>query len=323
MNKQSAIKTMNKFGTTNTPFLFIIDFEMRSPIVHRLDQINKNKILYYINGTKNYPVTTILQKNILFTKQPVSFNRYLPAFTNVKRHIANGNTYLLNLTFPTKIKINLSLEEIFYQSRAKYKLFLRNKFVLFSPETFIRIRNNTISSYPMKGTINASIPNAKQKLLSNPKELAEHYTIVDLIRNDLSITAKNVRVDKFRYVDKIITHDKDILQISSEIKGKLPENYNRFIGNIILKMLPAGSISGAPKKKTVQIIKEVENYKRGYYTGVFGYFDGKNLDSGVMIRFIEKKGKQYFYKSGGGITSMSDSKSEYQELIDKVYVPII
>ncbi|MBA4311507.1 MAG: aminodeoxychorismate synthase component I [Chlorobiaceae bacterium] len=323
MHKQSAIKMMNKYGTTKTPFLFIVDFEMKALIVHRLDKINNFEIRYDINGTKNYITPTILLKNILFTKQFVSFNRYQSAFSKVKRHIANGNTYLLNLTFPTKVKINLSLEEIFYRSRAKYKLCFQNKFVVFSPETFIRIHNNKISSYPMKGTINASIPNAKQILLSDPKELAEHNTIVDLIRNDLSMVAKNVRVERFRYIDKIKTHNKNLLQVSSKIVGELGRDYRSNIGDIIFALLPAGSISGAPKKKTIQIIKETENYKRGYYTGVFGYFDGNNLDSGVMIRFIEKTGKQLKYKSGGGITSMSDSKSEYQELIDKVYVPIV
>jgi len=88
-------------------------------------------------------------------------------------------------------------------------------------------------------------------------------------------------------------------------------------------LLPAGSITGAPKKKTVEIIKEVENYARGYYTGVFGCFDGQNLDCAVMIRYLEKIGAQIFYKSGGGITTYSDVKSEYRELIDKVYVPIV
>jgi len=85
--------------------------------------------------------------------------------------------------------------------------------------------------------------------------------------------------------------------------------------------LPAGSVSGAPKHKTLEIIKKAENYERGYFTGVCGYFDGKNLDSCVMIRFIEQKNGLVF-KSGGGITANSIAQNEYQELINKVYVPI-
>ena len=75
-------------------------------------------------------------------------------------------------------------------------------------------------------------------------------------------------------------------------------------------------------KTAKYIIEAAEKEARGYYTGVFGYFDGENLDSGVMIRFIEEEGNKFFYRSGGGITTQSDLKSEYQEAIDKVYVPI-
>jgi para-aminobenzoate synthetase component 1 len=87
-------------------------------------------------------------------------------------------------------------------------------------------------------------------------------------------------------------------------------------------MLPAGSISGAPKRKTIEIIREVEEYERGFYTGIFGQFDGRNLDSAVMIRYIEQKGDHVIFKSGGGITSFSDCRNEYKEMLAKVYVPI-
>jgi para-aminobenzoate synthetase component 1 len=136
------------------------------------------------------------------------------------------------------------------------------------------------------------------------------------------MVAKNVKVEKFRYIEHLITSDKHLLQLSSKISGELPSDYTKHIGDIIFRLLPAGSISGAPKKKTIEIIHEVEPYNRGYYTGIMGYFDGKNLDSGVMIRFIEKTPQGLIYKSGGGITTMSDVNKEYQELIDKVYVPI-
>jgi len=87
-------------------------------------------------------------------------------------------------------------------------------------------------------------------------------------------------------------------------------------------LLPAGSVSGAPKPKTITIIAQAEQEKRGYYTGIFGYFDGTKLDSGVMIRFIEQADNQLYYRSGGGITTQSDAQTEYQEAIDKVYVPV-
>jgi para-aminobenzoate synthetase component 1 len=137
------------------------------------------------------------------------------------------------------------------------------------------------------------------------------------------MVASDVRVNRFRYIEKIVTNDKTLLQVSSEISGTLPENYHANLGNIFRKLLPAGSISGAPKKKTLQIIHEAETYSRDFYTGVFGYFDGSKLDSGVMIRFIKKENGKFIFCSGGGITANSNPQTEYNELIDKVYVPII
>ena len=173
----------------------------------------------------------------------------------------------------------------------------------------------------MKGTIDASIPNAEEKLLNSKKEIAEHNTIVDLIRNDLSMVSKKVRVNRFRYIDRIKTRDKDLLQVSSEISGELENDYHKNIGTILSKLLPAGSICGAPKAKTVEVILNAESYERGYYTGIFGVFDGENMDSAVMIRYMEKSKDGFVFKSGGGVTALSDTREEFQELIDKVYVP--
>ena len=237
--------------------------------------------------------------------------------------INRGDTFLLNLTFPAKLKTDLLLSQIFEHSQTKYKLKYKEKFVVFSPETFITINEDTISCFPMKGTMDASIKNAETKLMNDVKEVSEHNTIVDLIRNDLSMVAKNVRVEKFRYIDKIKTHEKELLQTSSKISGDLPGDWKEKIGDIIYNVLPAGSVTGAPKQKTIEIVKEAEGYSRGYFTGIFGYFDSENLDSAVMIRFIENTGDDLIYKSGGGITSFSNCESEYQEMIDKIYVPII
>jgi len=232
-----------------------------------------------------------------------------------------GNTYLTNLTFPSEIKTNLSLKDIYKLSSARYKLLYRDQFVVFSPEIFVQIRKGQIRSFPMKGTIDADIPRARELLLNDTKEMAEHVTIVDLIRNDLSIYANQVKVEKYRYIDTLETSNKRLLQVSSEITGELAPDYLSCLGEIIFSMLPAGSISGAPKPETIRIIQDAEGLDRGYYTGIMGYFDGKNFDSAVMIRYIENRDGQLYYRSGGGITFMSDPEKEYQELIDKVYLP--
>jgi len=313
---------MNKLGKDRIPFLFVIDFEMKKPVIIKLSEVSES-ILYKVNDIKNFNVSLAKKITLNFEKHPVDYNKYSIAFGKVMDNIKNGNTYLLNLTFPTKIETNYSLKEIFFFSNAKYKLYYNNEFVVFSPETFIKIHNNNICSYPMKGTIDAAIENAEEKLLNDGKELAEHNTIVDLIRNDLSVVSKNVKVEKFRYVEQVKTNLKTLIQTSSLISGDLEENFNESVGTLIFSLLPAGSISGAPKKRTVEIITETETYTRNYFTGIFGIFDGTNLDSAVMIRFIENINSEFYFKSGGGITFMSKPELEYQEMMDKVYVPII
>lgn len=321
--REETILLMNDLGSQRVPFLFIIDFEMREPVVLPMVDAEKERIFYDVNGCSNCAKTALSEQTHVFKKSPIAFSEYRRAFDAVQENLRLGNSYLLNLTFPTRIESNLSLHEIFLLSRAKYRLLFRETFVVFSPEIFVQISDGVISSHPMKGTIDADLVNAQATIINDPKELAEHTTIVDLIRNDLSSVAKQVHVEQFRYVDKIRTNQKELLQVSSRITGQIPPDYHKNIGTILLKLLPAGSVTGAPKKKTVEIIKAVETYRRGYYAGVFGYFDGSYLDSGVMIRFIEQTDEGLVYKSGGGITVFSNCEAEYQELIDKVYVPIV
>ena len=236
-------------------------------------------------------------------------------------HLNQGNSYLVNLTFPTPVKTVFSLEEIFRYSRAPYKLLVPGRFVVFSPEPFVRIRNNTISSFPMKGTIDASVPDAVARVLADAKETAEHNTIVDLIRNDLSRVADQVEVARYRYIERVKGQNRELLQVSSEIRGRMTPDWRSRIGSMLDELLPAGSVSGAPKLRTLEIIREAEPEPRGYFTGVFGVFDGTSLYSSVMIRFIELTPSGMRYRSGGGITHLSDPEDEYREMVQKVYLP--
>ena len=318
---QNFILTANQFGSQKRPFFFLIDFELKKPIIFPLDE-NQENIYFDILGKRNTEKITSIKKAFEFNSESISLEKYQTAFLLVKQEIQAGNSYLLNLTAPTKIHSSYSLEEIFFASKAKYKLLLKDNFVCFSPECFVRIQHNKIYSYPMKGTINANIENAEQTLLNSPKEFTEHNTIVDLIRNDLALVAKNIEVTKYRYIEKVETHRGAIFQTSSEICGELENNWQENIGTILAKLLPAGSISGAPKVKTVEIIQKAEQQERGYYTGIFGYFDGERLESAVAIRYIEQQYHQLIFRSGGGITALSDINDEYNEILEKVYVPI-
>jgi para-aminobenzoate synthetase component 1 len=329
MTIQNFRETLNTWGREKVPFLFWIDFELEKPVAIKLSDVNAKEILFDVNGKTNFRQSKIdwlsffkKKKTVSIKKYPVSFEAYQNKLSKVQYHLNYGDSFLCNFTTKTEIELSHSLQEIFEVSRAKYKLFIRDQFLVFSPEIFVRIEDGKIFSYPMKGTIDAAIPDASEIILNDIKEEAEHVTIVDLIRNDLSMVATDVHVSRFRYIDEIKTSQKNLLQVSSEIVGTLPNKYQQKLGDILLTLLPAGSICGAPKKKTVEIIGQAEQEKRGYYTGVFGYYDGTSLDSGVMIRFIEHVNNKFYYRSGGGITTQSDAETEYQEMIDKVYVPI-
>jgi para-aminobenzoate synthetase component 1 len=313
---------MNRLGRDKVPFLFLVDFEMEKPLLIRLTDVTREKMIFDVNGMRNHDGRFNAEGTAIIEKKPESWTSYKKKFDNVFRRLEYGDSFLTNLTISTEIVINRTLRDIFIQSSAKYKLLVEDEFLVFSPETFIQIKDGKIFSFPMKGTIDAAIPRAEERILSDRKETSEHVTIVDLIRNDISQIATDVQVTRFRYIDKIRTSSKTLLQVSSEIVGQLENGYLGQLGNILVKLLPGGSVSGAPKSRTLEIIRQTEVEKRGYYTGVFGIFDGESLDSGVMIRFIEKQGAKYFYRSGGGITTQSKGESEYQEAIDKVYVPI-
>ena len=317
LNKPQITEQINRLAIGRIPFLFIIDYKAEHGYVIKQDELNPQFVRFEIQSA-NKQINPVIDWSV----KPISMEGYRPKFEFVVDQIHKGNSFLTNLTQPTEVRTNLSLLDLFQFGSAKYKLWLRNQFVVLSPETFVRIQGRTISSFPMKGTIDASIDNASEIILNDPKEKAEHATIVDLIRNDLSLVAENVDVKRYRYVEKLTTNRQDLLQVSSEISGQLPENFHSHLGDILFALLPAGSITGAPKPKTMEIIDQAEGYERGFYTGICGWFDGENLDSAVMIRFIEQEGEQLIFKSGGGITSQSDLKKEYEELIQKVYVPI-
>lgn len=333
---------MNGLGQRREPFLFLIDFEEQTPLVLPLADIDPAWLRYDFGGVTNAPsVGGAKPEGVVLEKLPVSFSAFKAAFDQVQAELHAGNSFLLNLTTRTPITLSLSLEEVFQRSEARYRILFQNEvprtiancqaerrplpatnWTCFSPEPFVRVADNRISTFPMKGTLPADQPDARARLLADPKEEAEHYTIVDLLRNDLSLVAKRVRVARFRYVEEIATHRGPLLQASSEIWGELPPDWPDTLGDWFFRLLPAGSVSGAPKKKTVEIIREVENGPRGFYTGVAGLFDGKTLDSTVLIRFIEQTAEGLYFRSGGGITFQSDAAAEYAELLAKIYVPI-
>lgn len=312
---------MNSLGQAGIPFVWVVDYACEKCII--LDRPFKSSdIIWEINGVGNAPHhENTGQSPSIDIVNSIEFGKYSRMFSTLRKGLLRGDSFLANLTAPTEVKCDASLYDVFHHSHAPFKLLIPNQFVCFSPEPFVKISNGCISAFPMKGTIDASLPDAERVLLENYKETCEHYTIVDLMRNDINMVAEDVEVARLRYVERIATSTREILQTSSEIRGKILKEKQMRLGDIILPLLPAGSISGAPKPATVDLISKSEIALRGWYTGVFGYFDGIEMQSAVMIRCLQHgdDGKLYFH-SGGGVTVNSDCQEEYDELLTKVYL---
>lgn len=188
-----------------------------------------------------------------------------------------------------------------------------------SPETLVKLQDGTLYTFPLAGTR----PRGKtyeedialeKELLADPKELSEHNMLVDLGRNDLGKISKfgSVAVEKYMAIERY-SH---VMHIGSTVRGEICDNYTAL--NAVDAVLPAGTLSGAPKIRACEIINELENNKRGIYGGAIGYIDFTgNLDTCIAIRIAFKKNGKVFVRSGAGIVADSEPEKEYQECINK------
>lgn len=324
MGLTEAKEAINRLGARNEPFIFVTDYEAKAWHVGLLRDIDAASCLYAIGVYTN--ATSEPRPKPTMAMRPPRFDDYAKAFDIVMHGLRRGDSFLTNLTWAVEVDLKGSLSDVFHTSRAPFRLFLQpfggQPFVCFSPEPFLSIDcNGTMRSFPMKGTARAENQDSLTALMNDAKETAEHATIVDLIRNDMSQHCTQVRVERYRYAEKIETSHGPIWQTSSAIAGQLPNGYRNHMGDILASMLPAGSITGAPKKKTVDIIAQAEPCERGYYTGVMGICHNGMMISAVMIRFIGQEADGgYRYHAGGGITARSNAMSEYDEVLTKVYL---
>ncbi|MCG8452329.1 MAG: aminodeoxychorismate synthase component I [Spirochaetales bacterium] len=318
----AACAKMDALGAENIPFFFMANAWAEQWIVLPCAEAQAQGFYWDLNGMGNLE-RIAPPAQVQFEVTIPSFQNYKTAFSRVNRAQRAGDCWLANLTFPSFVNTNLSVREMAQAANASFRLYAAGHFAVFSPERFVSIsKNGEIATFPMKGTIDASVPHASEKILSDEKEQAEHVTIVDLLRNDLGRIAKGVHVPQYRFLTQVHSQGKTLLQVSSEVRGHLNQNWPAQLGQIFRALTPAGSVTGAPKKRTVELIREAEIYDRGWYTGVFGCFDGHRVDSAVMIRFLEQSSSgRSIYKSGGGITIYSDPVAEYEELEAKVYAP--
>ena len=319
----AVLAQLQRAMRVGTPCFFLLDFELQEGYCY-LDPIHQptGEIFFDFPAGKT-PDPEGKKVAIELSLQPEGVERYSQRFSIIQQGLLQGDSFLANLTLKTPISTTAGLEDIYLSSHATYRVLLPGRFVSFSPECFITLRGEELSTHPMKGTIDATLPHATDLLRSDYKEGCEHHTIVDLMRNDLNQVALGVRVKRFKYLSALHTSRGELLQMSSEITGQVDRSVEIFdIAQLLLPLLPAGSISGAPKARTLELIREAEGEKRGFYTGIAGYFDGKDLDTAVLIRYVEQTPSgDYYYHSGGGITIHSQCEAEYQECLQKIYIP--
>ena len=188
-----------------------------------------------------------------------------------------------------------------------------------SPETMVRLTGNTIELRPIAGTRRRGATPDEEKaleadLLADPKERAEHIMLVDLGRNDVGRVAEigSVDVNELMVIEKY-SH---VIHIVSNVRGKIAAGKSPF--DLFVSSFPAGTVSGAPKIRAMQIISELEPERRGLYAGAIGYFSfNGNLDTCIVIRTILIQGKKAFVHAGAGIVADSDPEKEYQETLNK------
>ena len=257
----------------------------------------------------------------LFSKE-----EYCSMVEKAKRHIYEGDIFQIVLSNRLEAGFEGSLLNTYRMLRtlnpSPYMFYFSGTDVEVagaSPETLVKLENGVLHTFPLAGTRPRG-KNAKEDeeleadLLKDPKELAEHNMLVDLGRNDLGKISKfgTVEVEKYHSIERY-SH---VMHIGSTVRGEIREDKDAL--DAVDAVLPAGTLSGAPKLRACQIINDLENNKRGIYGGAIGYIDFTgNLDTCIAIRIAYKKNGKVFVRSGAGIVADSVPEKEYQECINK------
>jgi len=286
------------------------------------DQVTKIKssgILFNENDGRGYSVTNF---GLSKTKE-----HFFSDLIKIKQYLKEGDTYQVNYTVKGKFKFIGSYssfyQKLLFNQSAKYSVFINNgeKFIIsISPELFFHYKGDKISSMPMKGTLRRGFNlqsdlQAIGELKSSEKNLAENVMIVDLIRNDLGKICKygSINAKELFEVEKY----ESLFQMVSSVKGKLKKKVK--VKDILSDMFPCGSVTGAPKIRTMEIINHIEEEERDIYTGSIGLITPKEIKMNVAIRTItiNKKSGEGVMGLGSGIVWDSKPEQEYEEVVLK------
>lgn len=279
---------------------------------------------------KEPPFTASLNnKSISILKE-----KYFQSINQIKHHLKDGDVYQINKTYPLNFELQGKPFELYSQlswkispRRGFYLNTGNHQFLSFSPEEFIKVKNNKISTFPMKGTRPEGKNEFERKqnieaLSNSKKDKAEHLMIVDLLRNDLGKICEFGSV-KTKSLYGIQTYE-TVHHMVTEVYGELKKDSS--FCKTIKALFPGGSITGAPKEKAMTIIDNLENYSRGIYTGSMGYIKSNgDMDFNIAIRTMTITQNKVKYPVGGGIVWDSNPQEEWNEtkikakILDFVY----
>ena len=298
-----------------------LDKDIRVEYEKALQRLNSIKELLY-TGKKSFEGGKLLgEVTPLFSKDEFS-----DMIGKAKHHIHEGDIFQIVLSNRLQANFEGSLFDTYRVLRtvnpSPYMFYFSGTDVEVagaSPETLVKLEDGILHTFPLAGTRPRGKSEKEDKeleaeLLADKKELAEHNMLVDLGRNDLGKISKfgSVVVEKFHSIERY-SH---VMHIGSTVRGEIRPEYDAL--NALEAVLPAGTLSGAPKIRACQLIEELENNKRGIYGGAIGYIDFTgNMDTCIAIRLAYKKNGKVFIRSGAGIVADSDPDKEYMESINK------
>lgn len=257
----------------------------------------------------------------------ISKNNFMEKVKEAKKYIISGELFQIVLSQRMKAKFKGDPFQFYrklrIQNPSPYMFFL--DFGVYtvagsSPESLVKVDERTVFTNPIAGTKRRGRDPQEDQILENelredPKEIAEHRMLVDLGRNDLGKVCEfgTISVNKYMEIEKF----KHVIHMVSELQGQLREGVNAV--EALASCLPAGTVSGAPKIRAMQLINEMEASKRGVYGGAIGYISANgNMDFALAIRTMLIKGEEAFIQAGAGIVFDSDPENEYEETINKL-----
>ncbi|MFT7087718.1 MAG: para-aminobenzoate synthetase component 1 [Rickettsiales bacterium] len=317
----------------NLPNLWLMKFAVVLEFDHDKKEIRQFGFSKEFNdlklGTKNENPKVINEIEVKNLKSNFSKSAYLEKLESIQKNITDGEIYQANLTRKFFGELRQEPEnpfEVFLKlnkaSPANYSSFLKigdSQIISSSPELFLKIdENNQVISRPIKGTAKRFADKeldceSKENLKNSPKEQAENLMIVDLVRNDLS---KNCRASSVEVKNLFkISSYKTLHHLSSEIIGIKEENSSNL--DVLKSCFPAGSMTGAPKIRAMEICADLEKQNRGIYSGAIGFIGNDSCQLSVVIRTLILQKNKFEFQVGGAITFDSIPQSEWQETISK------